>query len=332
MRQVVFALLIVACILGSRTASGSSGEHPDDWSIRSTVQIRSALLYRQQTSFEDNTGIFPQVTSQKRNSPLAFGLSAIVPGSGQVYNKQWIKAVVYLAVEGALATGYVVNHQRGLDGEEAYKDYAHSFWNPVRYATWLEDYTIYLNETFGGHISAPPAQAPSGIDFQRPDTWLYEDIIAVRGFFDQIRAIEGQVFHPETGASFSHKIPYFAEQQYYELIGKYFQFAPGWIDYPAWKEGETFTNAIDPEQTGSDGSKPNVQGRFLDYAADHAHSNDLLRRASRLSAFLLLNHLVAAIDAAVSAKLHNDHLTTDLSVHQDILGEVQTVATVRYTF
>src|SRR5690606_16097531 len=134
--------------------------------------------------------------------------------------------------------------------------------------------------------------------------------------------------------AFSHHLPYFSEQQYYELIGKYFQFAPGWEDYAEWvdEEGNYVDAVIDPERTAADGSKPNVRGRFVEYAHDHADANTLFRRASRVASILLVNHVVAAIDAAVSAKLHNDRLTPGVSLHATPDGEIVPLAALRYTF
>src|SRR5690606_11644882 len=216
-------------------------------------------------------------------------------------------------LEAALVLGYVDARRQGLDEEDAYEVYAHQHWSPVQYAAWLEDYSEWLPGVGRRLIDA---SGVAGVDFTRPEAWSAAERQRVRAFFDAIRAVEGAVYHPETGASFSHKLPYFAEQQYYELIGKYFQFAPGWEDYPAWREGEDgpFGGAIDPEQTGPNGEKVNVHGRFWEYDDMTEHANDLLRRASRLTAFVVVNHLVAALDAAVFAKLHNDRLQTELTL------------------
>lgn len=246
---------------------------------------------------------------------LSFLASAVLPGAGQALNGQRIKAGVALAIEAALVTGFVVTRQNGLDAESDFQDFAHARWSPTRYATWLNDYREWLIEDFSANVSAPPVDVISGINFMDPGSWSGADRAAVQGMIDQITAIERQVFHPETGAAFSHQLPDFADQQYYELIGKYFQFAPGWDDYPAWRASDdSFTDAIDPERTGADGGKPNVSQTFYRYAEDHADAQDMLRKASRISLLFIANHLVAAIDAAVSAKLHNDRMLANSTV------------------
>jgi hypothetical protein len=274
----------------------------------------------------------PAEVSGTRSVPLALGLSAVVPGAGQAYNRDWIKSAVAFAIEGALLAGYLSWRSRGLDGEEAYQEYAHAFWSPAHYASWLNDYVVFLNEEHNGSIGAAPIIVPEGIDFTRPGDWTSQQSALVRQLFSTIQSVESELFHPETGASFSHKLPFFGEQQYYELIGKYFQFAPGWEDYPAWKDGGEFTGAIDPEQTGPGGTKVNIGGRFLDYASDHADANTLLRNASRVTSFIVLNHVVAAIDAAISARLHNLRLNTNLRMGYVGKNEPHLVASVRWSF
>ncbi len=271
--------------------------------------------------------------SGRRSVPLAFALSAVLPGAGQAYNRQWVKALVGISVEAALVTGYVVWRGRGLDEERAYQAFANANWDPIRYSAWLNDYQVFLNQEFNAGLDPFVIEAPSGIDFTNPGAWSAADRQVVDAFFAQIRSVERRVFHPETGAAFSHQLPNFGDQQYYELIGKYFQFAPGWRDYPVWVDAEgNFTVAIDPEMTGPNGEKPNVSEMFFAYAEDAEHANDLLRRASRLSLFFIVNHLVAGIDAAISSKLHNERIDTSFGLSYGPDGSAQPVAAVRVSF
>lgn len=322
-------VVVVSSLLGAGTARGGDDPAEQGPPIMTHAGVRAALLYG---ASPRGTGWSASSRPATRSVPLAFGLSAAVPGLGQAYNRQWIKAFVAAGLESALITGYVVWRRQGLDAERAYQAFAHQFWDPTRYAAWLNDYQMYLNEVLNAGIDPVQIQMPAQIDFTHPEAWSAADRQIVNDFFSQIRSAERRVFHPETGAAFSHQLPNFGEQQYYELIGKYFQFAPGWYDYPAWKEGEAYTPAIDPEMTGSDGSKPNVSETFFRYARDHAHANDLLRRASRLSVLFLVNHLLAGVDAAVSARLHNLRLDTSFGFRYVPDGSARPVAVVRYGF
>jgi hypothetical protein len=71
-----------------------------------------------------------------------------------------------------------------------------------------------------------------------------------------------------------------------------------------------------------------VSDRFFQYAKDHAHANDVLRRASRVTTLLIATHFVSAIEAAVSAKLHNDRLSPGLEIGAAPNGAVRPVATL----
>lgn len=326
------AVLLIGLVGPRGVVAGDAFEADSTHWPHTSGSLRAAVLY--------GSGTMPsgmQVTraGDTRNVALAFGLSAAVPGLGQAYNRQWVKAAVGLAVEAALWTGYVVWRERGLAERDDYLAYAHAHWSPAKYADWLNDYSDFLEQEYNRTITTPDVVIPAGIDFTNPDGWSGAERQAVRQLFEQIRALESDsgVIFPATGATFSHQLPFFAEQQYYELIGKYFQYAPGWDDYDDWRGADgSFTDAINPEEIDGTGTKVNVSDRFFQYADDHAHANDLLRRSSRLSAFFIVNHLLAAFDAAISAKLHNNRIDTSMQVSHDVFGAPQTTATVRLSF
>lgn len=330
----VFLAVVLSCFVVVTTRADAWDRIPDSTTFDewSPSEMRSALLF---AGFGRSARVprKAETSAERRRSvPMAFAASALVPGVGQMYNEQRVKAVAMIALEAALIAGYLVWRNQGMDAEDAYTLYAHEFWDPARYSVWLNDYVDYLEQEQGASIGASAIEVPTGIDFSAPESWSTQERQIVRTFFDEIRAVEGVVYHPETGASFSHKLPYFGEQQYYELVGKYFQFAPGWIDYPVWRQGGEFTGAIDPELTGPGGTKPNVQGRFREYARDHADANTLLRRASRTSALVVLSHVVSAIDAAIAAKLHNDRLDANLELSYDALDEPLFMASMSWRF
>ncbi|MFQ5571248.1 MAG: hypothetical protein ACE5G0_16345 [Rhodothermales bacterium] len=349
MRRILAAqclrLPILALLLGGLLAGSVRADGRDDGGKKepppTAASLRATLLYKTPVPPGQPRAFF----GEQRSVPLAFGLSAVVPGLGQAYNGQWTKAAVGAAVEVALIVGYTTWRHRGIDGRDAYQNYAHNYWSPIRYADWLNEYTDYLETRFGTPIAASAIHVTDqlrGIDFSNPSAWTMEEQLAVRTLINQIRAIEGAVYHPETGASFSHKLPFFGEQQYYELVGKYFQFAPGWSDYEfrvdengkaTWvDENGDFIASVDPEMTASDGSKPNVSPRFFEYARDHGRANDYLRRASRVSIFFIANHLIAAVDAAIFAKVHNDRIKARLLMNYDASGQAQPGASIQVSF
>lgn len=311
-RYLPLVLLLVVLPAQARQVTGEPGP----------AELRALIL--------SPTGPMAGERAAPRSPGIPFLASAVLPGAGQLLNGQRIKALVAVSLEAAIITGYVVTRQNGLNAEDDFRAFAHSGWSPVRYASWLNDYREFLIDERSASITAPPVQIVQGIDMTQPSAWSAADRAAVQQMFNQITAIERQAFHPETGAAFSHQLPDFGDQQYYELIGKYFQFAPGWEDYPAWRGADDgFLPSIDPELTGANGSKPNVSDTFYAYARDHADAQDLLRRASEISLLLVFNHVIAGIDAAVSAKLKNDRLSTNMGLAFDPQGSPRPVVNLR---
>jgi hypothetical protein len=87
---------------------------------------------------------------------------------------------------------------------------------------------------------------------------------------------------------YSHTLPDRHDQQYYEMIGKYRQFAFAWDDF-------------DPSNAGPDSMSPK-----RDYYLNlRAQSNNLLNKAKYSAMFSLANHILSAFDAAISVKKYN---------------------------
>ena len=219
-RWRLMPVLMVVALLGGLLAGPVYAGGDDDKDkkkkpeqpVYTATSLRASLLYGQQ----DDLLQAEAVAGGRRNVPLAFGLSAVVPGLGQAYNRQWVKGAVALGAEVALIAGYSTWHNKGIDGRDAYQAFAHEGWSPLRYAMWLNDYIVYLETEFPTPINATPIDITDqirAINFQNPDGWTDAERVIIRGLFNEIRAVEDNVYHPETGASFSHKLPFFGEQQ-----------------------------------------------------------------------------------------------------------------------
>ncbi len=335
-QQASFLLVLLVLGFGTITATASPVQDDDDDKKPKKVHahtqgsLKAALLYDQPLQLTPVQGVFPEKAPKKRSVGAAFGLSALVPGLGQAYNRQWGKAIAAFAIEAAVITGAIVWNNQGTNLEGDYQQYAHAFWDPAKYASWLNDYSSYLQTNFNASVMTPEISVPNQIDFRSPESWDDMEWAVVLDFFSEIQSMEREMFHLETLAAFSHTLPDFSEQQYYELVGKYYQFAPGWEDYPAWRaENGEYTVAIDPSMTGPDETRPNVSPRFFQYADDHAYANDILRRASRVTTLLIATHFIAAIEAAVSAKLHNDRVVPSLEIGSNGRGEPRAMASLR---
>lgn len=150
----------------------------------------------------------PQINLQSENkkSPFLAGiLSLLVPGAGEIYSEEYLKAGIFIAIEAAVITTAVIYDGKGDDKTAEFQNYADAYTNPdhnwsvVRYAEWLNQYenaSIQINPD----ESLPPWE---------------------RVNWTELNAAEKG----------SHKLPRHGEQQYYELIGKYHQYSSGWNDY-----------------------------------------------------------------------------------------------------
>lgn len=253
----------------------------------------------------------------RRSVPLALVLSAAFPGAGQAYNRNWVRAAVYAGLEVALWAGYVSWLSQGNDGRDAYQLEAQARWSPYRYGSWLVSYDGYQGDPT--ELDAA-LRAAAAVDFQAPDAWSTQEEQAVRDLVTAIRAAEDESV-VANGAAFSHQLPLYGSQQYYELIGKYFQFNPGWEDFAA-----AYPDGVLPEDLAE------TTDQFRAYADDHGDANGLLRRASRVSAVIVVNHVLSAFDAMLTARVHNLRLESNLALRPDASGSLAPVASMRLQF
>ena len=95
-------------------------------------------------------------------------------------------------------------------------------------------------------------------------------------------------------------------QQYYEMIGKYAEFVVGW---------EGARNDLDYEELID--YRKNECKIGDDYMDMRAESNDLFSIARTGTTIAMINHLLSAIDAAWTAKTHNNRLLkTSMRIEQ----------------
>jgi len=98
----------------------------------------------------------------------------------------------------------------------------------------------------------------------------------------------------DSSSEFTEKLPNTKTQQYYEMIGKYDQFRGGWDDYWA---GDTATVYVTANRN-----------HYMDMRKD---ANDMLDMAKNLMILSMVNHLVSAFEAAITAGRHNRQIADD---------------------
>ncbi len=211
-----------------------------------------------------------------RKSPwLAAGMSLVIPGSGEFYAESYWKSAIFLAVEvGAWALAYHFD-KKGDRQTDFFQNFADQHWSVVQYA----EYTI---KNF-----IPAAQQDDYTRRVIPNLGIGRPWQQVN--WDALNSMEREI-----GGFYSHTLPNYGEQQYYELIGKYPQFNQGWDDANLSLPPDYFV------------IKANLTARYLYYSGERGLANDYYRNATTFVTVAVINHVLSAIDAAWSASSYNN--------------------------
>jgi len=265
-------------------------------SLTGNLSVDSKII---QNGYKDNSVKQNSFVSNSKNSPYLAGiLSAVMPGAGEVYvggTTNYIKAGALLLIE-ATSIYYDISYNKRGDAQTNYfQNLADSHWSVVKYAEWINANTSGPKVPIDPNTSLPP--------------WKRVDWNALNVAEDSIGAV-----------GFTHHLSPHGYQQYYELIGKYPQYARGWDDYSA---------AV------ANGS-PDYHSPLFDYYS-HARgdANDLYKIASRGAAMIYINHLLSVIDAIWSAVSFNKDIALNFRYEPvNLVSEIDYVPTVhiQYSF
>lgn len=211
----------------------------------------------------------------KKSPYLGALFSGIIPGTGEIYAKSYIKGAIFLAIEAGLWIAYGSYESSGNSQTETYQSYANQNWSMNKYAQWLVD------QNFSGSTAITNPQT-SDLELLRT----------------QVNVVEAQ--------NFSHQLPAIGSQQYYELIGKYQNFVVGWAD-----ADPTINN--NPGSTNYYGTY--ITPMFEDYSYSRQEANSYYDKANTSLTLIVLNHILSAADAAWSVSMFNKDLKIKTSVH-----------------
>ena len=166
-------------------------------------------------------------TAGEKSPWLAGALSLAIPGLGEVYTKNYVKGAVFFAAEAV--SWFLVYHynKEGDKQTQTYEDYANAHWSATRYAEWTLNNIGVLSvgnltrTQFEGRVFTTDYD-PNGAN---PPP--FHDVV-----WYQLNVMEDSIglFAPEGGNGYTHRLPNYGVQQYYELIGKYPEFSRGWDD------------------------------------------------------------------------------------------------------
>ncbi|MBI3195542.1 MAG: hypothetical protein HYZ34_13910 [Ignavibacteriae bacterium] len=288
-----YSLLLSFVLLFSFIAN--AGE-PKDIHLTGNPQV-DFFSARELNTFQSSTPSAFQsdetITSSGKKSPwLAGAMSLLVPGAGEVYAGNYLKGAIFFGIEvGTLVTAYLYD-KKGDDQTVLFESYANQHWSAVRYAEWIEQNIGNLHPT----ASWNPNVYNSNYDPNDPNRHAppFGDIN-----WETLQSIEREVAEGVTNG-FTHTLPYYGQQQYYELIGKYVQF------YAGWDDAESGTYAIGTTKPSD--FHPADESRFRIYSKMRAQANDYYDITTSMISIAVINHVLSALDAAWTATRYNNAL------------------------
>jgi hypothetical protein len=308
MRFIPTAILLFALIV---PAMGGDGAGPpvtgnariDFFSVLAPVNSEGRI--------ESVSPLLQDVEGRERSPLLAAGLSLAIPGAGQVYNEDYWKAGIFVAAEAASWIIAIAYDNKGDKQTKDFERFANLHWSAIQYANWTMDNITVLN----------PNVTRTGDDYR--DLVFTDDPEGVGPPFpcidwERLNEMERDVASGSNG--YTHVLPGYGEQQYYELIGKYEQFSRGWDD-------ADLSDVSVPMRSNS--------ARFFEYARMRAKANDYYDVASSLVAVAVVNHILSAAEAFWSASRHNSALHAEVKLNLQPSGGKtvpMTVAKLTYTF
>ncbi len=280
MKTLIFSILIF----------GSSLIIAQD-NLQDEIKLTGVLSVDSKISLQDYSELqLPQFlpSPQNKKSPLLAGIfSLVIPGAGEIYTEEYWKAAIFVALEAGLITAGLIYDKKADDKTVDYQNYADDYWSVVRYAEWMNEYKG-MNIEINSDESLLPWERVNWIQLNEAE-----------------RQIDG----------FSHTLPPYGDQQYYEQIGKYFQYSSGWNDYTS---GE-YNSQISPN--------------FTFYSSERGLANDYYNTASKLVIGIYINHFLSALDGVWSAIEFNSDLAVKMRVEgQQFANHYEYIPTIYFSY
>ncbi len=240
--------------------------------------------------------------------------SAFVPGAGEFYAESYWRSALFFVAEIALWAIALHYQNKGRQGERDFVAFADGLapngpgfandgrarWDAVRYAERLSE--IYTTERFLNSGLVPNANQ---IRQMAAELGTPQRLNEIRNRdYRFLNAFERIAVSAASNATLSHTLPPYGDQQYYELIGKYSEYAIGWYDYDVAR----MDNRFEVHSTA-----------YLQYASMRGLANQHLKTASNFFSLVVLNHALSALDALIAVHQYNDHIRTSFHFQQDAM-------------
>lgn len=307
-RYIILLLIFLSPTVAASQYVGSAVEadyilaDENDQTAYHSYHIVTPILLRDSIYSQDgnNSG-----NSGFRKPGYLFASSLILPGSGQLINGNPIRAGLYAALEITSIYMVVEYQKRGQRGERNYERFADQNWSVVQYAQWLVEYHDFhaISNPFLSQLRDMLNGVQSS--FNTAIEWNHVDLTLLRS----VERNTPYITTDELGANlFSHVLPTYGSQQYYELISKYYQYQAGWRDYNSFHDqlghvGNQFSERFLVDRNGLYASP-----FFYDGVQMSREFNDDFRTRRTFISLLIVNHFISAFDAYFTISLKQNRV------------------------
>ena len=267
----------------------------------------------------------PEAARRYRSPRKAFFLSLMIPGAGQVYCGSYVKAGLFAATEIGLGVAWwKVAIVESRNKEREAEKYAAEHWRQQRYEeSWARIYSDTVSVTNAMMSASAPnrlsyCDALYGAGSSSPaDSACLEAPGARYGLHSGQFSVGGTSSAAAGAWSGDSVQSYWSRNvkdmtSFYDLVGRYDEFASGWED------NSTNVSPSDVQAfyyLVTDNDPSTVPGNLWGTSAMRAHYLSMRSRSDQLARMekwflggMILNHLVAAFDAALQASRMNRSL------------------------
>lgn len=284
MRLSLSLVMLVGTVWG---ASPGRGHYPDPSSPLQKGWLNSITMSAAAIQTEDSVGGVDVNSPNFKYPGKAMLYSLIVPGAGQLYIRQPLKAVVFLGAEVIAILALKSYNQRGLDHTRAFKDSADAHWD---FRRWIDRASLFTGQGWED-IPKIGRKGTHSLDFfvgdMDEDGWP-EVFGNTRDDGDRFSRLLND---PDTSSFVFIK----KNSEYYENIGKYNQFLSGWDD-----ADPALPDVVDTP-SGPVARTPQREAHL----SMREEANRLKSTARYVVSALMFNHVLSAVDAIFATSKWN---------------------------
>ena len=285
--RIVFGFIIAGALLPGLTQAGSGYLDPSHPVVSGFLQAVTA----QNTEDQDSVGMLDITHPDYRYPGRAMMMSLVVPGSGQFYVGNKVKAAAFLGIDLIALLTWNKNAMEGEERTLAYQDTADLHWDFMR---WLTTASYYQPPIWEGIEIGTDGSHQLEFFVDMDDDNRPEVFGNTKDHGDRLYQL---ISHPDSSAHVYVK----KNHEYYENIGKYNQFFSGWDD------ADPYNADIVERKSGTLIAKSPHRSRYLNMRDD---ANRFKQIASYAISAVMFNHVVSAVDAIFStAQWNRDHVS-----------------------